>query len=81
VGGDIEVVVPLAGLVDIEAEKARIQKEIKKAEKEVSGIEKKLSNEKFLARAPQDVVDEQHRRLAEEQQRGKLLVEALEFLA
>jgi valyl-tRNA synthetase len=81
VGGDIEVVIPLAGLVDIEAEKKRIIKEISKAEKEVSGIQKKLGNEKFLARAPQEVVDEQHRRLAEEQQRGKLLAEALEFLA
>ncbi len=81
IGGDIEVIVPLAGLVDIDAEKARIRKEIGKAEKEVKGIEKKLSNEKFLARAPKEVVEEQHRRLAEEQQRGKLLAEALEFLA
>ena len=81
VGGDIEVIVPLAGLVDIDAEKARIRKEIGKAEKEVSGIERKLGNEKFLARAPEEVVEEQHRRLAEEKQRGKLLAEALEFLA
>ncbi len=81
VGGDIEVIVPLAGLVDIDAEKARIRKEIDKANKEVTGIEKKLSNEKFLARAPQEVVDEQHRRLAEEKQRGKLLAEALDFLS
>ena len=81
VGGDIEVIVPLAGLVDIDAEKARIRKEIGKAEKEVSGIERKLGNEKFLARAPEEVVEEQHRRLAEERQRGKLLAEALEFLA
>ncbi len=81
VGGGIEVVIPLAGLVDIEAEKKRINKEISKADKEVTGIQRKLSNQKFLARAPQEVVDEQHRRLAEEQQRGKLLTEALEFLA
>lgn len=80
VGGEIEVIVPLAGLVDIEAEKARIHKEIKKAEKEVTGIEKKLSNESFLSRAPDEVIKEQHRRLAEEQQRGKLLAEALDFL-
>jgi valyl-tRNA synthetase len=81
VGGDIEVIVPLAGLVDIDAEKARIRKEIGKAEKEVAGIERKLGNEKFLARAPKEVVEEQHRRLSEEKQRGKLLAEALEFLA
>jgi len=81
VGGDIEVIVPLAGLVDIDAEKARIQKEITKAAKEVKGIEKKLGNESFLARAPKEVVEEQHRRLEEERQRGKLLAEALQYLS
>jgi len=81
VGSDIEVVVPLVGLVDMEAEKKRIQKDIAKADKEVQSIEKKLGNEKFLARAPKEVVEEQHRRLAEEKQRGVLLREAFKVLA
>src|SRR5690606_771729 len=81
VGGNIEVIVPLAGLVDIEAEKARIRRDMGRAEKEVDGIAKKLSNAKFLARAPEEVVEEQQRRLVEEQQRQKLLAEALEFLS
>lgn len=80
VGGDIEVIVELAGLVDIVAERARINKEIAKATKEVSGIERKLSNEKFLAKAPEEVVEEQRRRLVEESQRKVLLGEALDQL-
>ncbi len=80
VGGDIEVIVPLAGLVDIDAERARIKKEIAKTEKEITGTEKKLSNEKFLARAPEEVVEEQRRRLVKEKQRKVLLGQALEQL-
>jgi valyl-tRNA synthetase len=81
VGADIEVVVPLAGLVDIDAEKARIKKEMGKADKEIATIEKKLGNQNFLSRAPEEVVEEQRRRLAEEQQRRSLLAKALEYLA
>ncbi|MBL4634937.1 MAG: valine--tRNA ligase, partial [Kofleriaceae bacterium] len=80
IGGDIEVIVALAGLVDLDAERARINKEIARATKEISGIERKLSNEKFLARAPDAVVEEQRRRLVEETQRKELLGQALEQL-
>ncbi len=80
VGADIEVVVPLAGMVDIDAEKARIAKEIARADKEVTGIEKKLGNEKFVSRAPEEVVAEQRRRLEEEKMRREALVAALEAL-
>ncbi len=48
--------IPLAELVDLDAERTRIAKEIEKAEKYLSGIEKKLSNEKFVAKAPEAVV-------------------------
>ena len=47
---------PLAELVDLDAERARLAKEIEKAEKYLSGIEKKLSNEKFVSKAPEAVV-------------------------
>ena len=43
---------PLAELVDLEAERARLAKEIEKAEKYLASIEKKLSNEKFVSKAP-----------------------------
>ncbi|MGB0506851.1 MAG: valine--tRNA ligase [Pikeienuella sp.] len=54
---------PVAELIDIAAEKKRLQKSADKLTKEAGGIEKKLSNEKFLAKAPQEVVDEQRERL------------------
>jgi len=80
VGADAEVVMVLAGLVDIEAEKGRIARDIVKAEKEIATLEKKLGNESFVARAPEDVVAEQRARLAEEQTRRKRLEEALQSL-
>jgi valyl-tRNA synthetase len=80
IGADVEVVMALAGLVDIEAEKTRIGKEIGKVEKDIAGLEKKLENQDFLARAPEDVVAEQRGRLADEQARRTRLVEALAAL-
>src|SRR6185436_7893441 len=81
VGADVEVVMPLGGLIDVAAEKTRIEKDIGKVEKEIATLEKKLGNADFLARAPEDIVDEQRARLAEEQTRRQRLVEALETLA
>jgi valyl-tRNA synthetase len=80
IGADVEVVMALAGLVDIEAEKGRIGKEIGKVDKDIAGLEKKLENADFLARAPEDVVAEQRGRLADEQARRTRLVEALAAL-
>jgi valyl-tRNA synthetase len=80
VGSDIEVVVPLADLVDLDAERARIRKEIDKSEKDIAFVEKKLNNDKFVARAPEDVVAKERERLADEQQRRTRLNEALEAL-
>ena len=80
IGADIEVVVPLAGLVDIDAERARIDKELAKADKEISFVSKKLNNEKFIARAPAEVVDKERKRLVDEQSRRERLAAALEAL-
>ncbi len=81
VGADIEVVVPLAGVVDIDAEKLRLQKELKKTDKEIAFVEKKLGNPKFLERAPKDVVEKDRARLADEKTRRERLAEALGALA
>ncbi|HEX5059320.1 MAG TPA: hypothetical protein VFV99_08175, partial [Kofleriaceae bacterium] len=80
VGADVQVLVPLGGLIDVSAETTRIKKEIGKGEKEVAALEKKLGNADFLARAPEEVVAEIRQRLADEQQRMKILVEAIETL-
>ena len=57
--GDMEVLVPMAGLIDKDAELARLQKEIDKATKDLERIEGKLSNESFVAKAPAAVVDKE----------------------
>ncbi|MBI4510717.1 MAG: valine--tRNA ligase [Deltaproteobacteria bacterium] len=66
VGGNVEVIVPLEGLIDVAAEKVRLEKEAKKAQKEIDFLTKKLENPSFVERAPQDVVDRERSRLAEE---------------
>ncbi len=77
VGAWAEVVMPLAGLIDIEAEKTRIGKDITKAEKEIGNLEKRLANPQFLEKAPEDVVAELRQRLADEQTRRQRLIDAL----
>ena len=81
VGADVEVVMPLGGLIDVAAERGRITKDLAKADKEIGALEKKLANADFLARAPEDVVAEQRERLAEEQARRGRLADALATLA
>ena len=54
--GAYEIIIPLAGVADIEGEIARLEKEKKKIEGELSGVVKKLSNENFVTRAREDVV-------------------------
>jgi valyl-tRNA synthetase len=81
VGADIEIVMPLGGLIDIAAEKARIAKDLGKADKEITALERKLGNADFLAKAPEDVVAEQKARLADEQSRRQRLIDALATLA
>ncbi|MBI5493349.1 MAG: valine--tRNA ligase [Deltaproteobacteria bacterium] len=60
----VEVYVPLAGLIDFEAEMKKLRKELEKTLVEYDSVEKKLSNEAFVARAPKDVVEKDRARLA-----------------
>ena len=53
----VDVVIPLEGLVDIEKEVARLKKQIEKQQKDIKIVGGKLSNKKFLANAPEDVVE------------------------
>jgi valyl-tRNA synthetase len=54
---DIEIFVPLEGVINIEEEKRRLRKDLDKVEKDLSLIEKKLSNPEFLHKAPGEVVE------------------------
>ena len=65
--GDLEILVPMAGLIDVEAELKRLTKEIEKLSAEVNKLSGKLSNEKFVANAPAEVVAKERDKLAEMQ--------------
>ncbi|MED5558315.1 MAG: valine--tRNA ligase, partial [Pseudomonadota bacterium] len=73
--GDMEVLVPMADLIDKDAELARLAKEIEKQDKLIGGIEKKLGNEGFIAKAPVAVVEKERAKLAEFQATRQLLEE------
>ena len=61
---DCTVNLPLAGVIDFAAERGRLQKTLDKVAKEAGALEKKLSNQGFLAKAPAEVVEEQRDRLS-----------------
>jgi valyl-tRNA synthetase len=63
--GDMEVLVPMAGLIDKDAEMARLNRELERLAKEVARLEGKLGNEKFTAKAPADVVEKEKAKLAD----------------
>ncbi len=66
--GDMRVLLPLEGLVDLEKEKVRLEKNIAKLSKEFSKIQGKLSNERFVANAPADVVQKEQEKLGDLEQ-------------
>ncbi|WP_409251534.1 valine--tRNA ligase [Bacillus sp. SCS-153A] len=61
----VELFLPLEGLINIEEEIARLEKELEKWNKEVSRVQGKLNNEKFISKAPQKVVDEERAKEAD----------------
>jgi valyl-tRNA synthetase len=78
VAGDVEIAVPLKGLVDVEEEEKRLLKEIGKLEKDEEFLAKKLQNPSFVERAPADVVAKEREKLAESIQKKEVLLASLE---
>ena len=78
--GDMRLLIPLAGVVDLSEELARLNKQLERERGGLAQAEKKLANERFVANAPEAVVDKERQRLAQhrstvaelEQQIGKL---------
>ncbi len=65
--GNLEILVPMAGVIDVEAERARLNKELQKQQGELTRIQGKLSNASFVDRAPEAVVaNERHKQQAAE---------------
>ena len=73
--GEMEVLVPMAGLIDKDAELARLDKEIGRLEGEVQRVGGKLSNQGFVAKAPAEVLDKERAKLAEAEQALAKMVE------
>ena len=77
VAGEVEISLPLAGLVDIAEEEKRLQKEIAKVQKDVDLFTKKLSNEKFVANAPAHVLEKDRGKLKDAEDKIAVLQESL----
>jgi valyl-tRNA synthetase len=71
---------PLAGIIDVAAESKRLKREIDKVGSEIRQLDAKLANEKFVARAPEHVVEEQRERKADAEATAARLEQALKRL-
>jgi valyl-tRNA synthetase len=77
VAGDVEIIVPLRGMVNVEEEEKRLNKEIAKIDKDIEFLSKKLQNPSFVERAPADVVVKEREKIAEFANKKRLLEESL----
>jgi valyl-tRNA synthetase len=79
--GEATICLPLAGVIDLAAEKARLSKDADKLEADISKIEKKLSNPKFVEKAPDEVVAGEREKVAESKEKLDKINVALSRLA
>lgn len=78
--GQLEVHVPMAGLIDVSSEVARLEKQVRKLEDDIRGLRGKLGNPGFTDKAPANVVERERGRLAEaESQLAKISVTVIEL--
>ncbi len=75
------VVLPLADVIDIDQERARLAREVEKTDDEIAKIDNKLGNEKFISKAPAHVIEEQKTRRADAEAKRERLVAARVRLA
>lgn len=77
---DAEVYVPLAGIIDLDVERRRLEKEIAKFRKLLNGVDGKLANQGFLRKAPADVVERERERQREYRESLEKLESSLRLL-
>jgi len=75
-----DLYLPLEGLLDVEAEKARLKKELDKTEAEIAKAEQKLANPQFVQKSPPQVLAEHQKRLAEWQAKKEHLLASMSAL-
>jgi valyl-tRNA synthetase len=78
---EVEVFLPLEGLIDLESERQRLEKEIERISGMLAGISEKLDNEEFLSKAPEEVVRRERAKGEELSERLAKLRENLKFIA
>src|SRR4029077_11021600 len=71
---------PLKGVIDLAAERARLAKEMQKADADIARVDAKLNNPNFMARAPEEVVEEEQEKREEALARKTKIAEALDRL-
>ena len=71
---------PLKGLIDVAAEQARLDKELAKADADIKRVDAKLNNEKFIANAPEEIVEEEKDKREAAAARKERILEALQRL-
>ena len=81
VAGGVEIYLPLKGLIDVEKETARLAKERDGLVNEIARTEGKLANEKFVAKAPAEVVAKEREKLAAAEEKKRVVEERLRYLA
>jgi len=79
--GALRILVPLAGLIDVDAERDRLGKQLARTHDDLGKVQKKLANQAFVANAPADVVAKENARVAELTQRASQLEQQLARLA
>jgi valyl-tRNA synthetase len=77
---DAEIHVPLAGLVNLQEETKRLEREIGKVANDLAGVQRKLGDAKFVERAPEDVVEKERDRAAQLEEKRLSLEKSLERL-
>ncbi|MGZ8940368.1 MAG: valine--tRNA ligase [Limisphaerales bacterium] len=75
-----DLFLPLEGLVDVAAEKARLQKEIEKIDAEIAKVQEKLSNPNFAGKVPPAVLEEHRKRLADWQSKREAVLRNMKLL-
>jgi valyl-tRNA synthetase len=78
---EVEVILPLEGMIDLDKEIERMEKEIEEMDFEIKRAEGKLSNKGFVNNAPQDLVEGEKQKLKEYQEKKEKLIERKKELA
>jgi valyl-tRNA synthetase len=81
VAGGVEIYLPLTGMLDLEAERTRLQRELAHVENGIMRSQDLLGNQGFIAKAPADIVQKERDKLASFQEQAETLRRRLEALA